>query len=103
MVELIPFEQSHFDLLIEWSPTSEFLLQWAGPGLTYPLDHEQLERLLASAQGSPPDLYLFTARQVSDGALIGHAELGVVDRRNLSAKLMRILVGPAAARMSRQW
>jgi RimJ/RimL family protein N-acetyltransferase len=98
MIELIPFEESHFDLLIEWSPTSEFLLQWAGPGLTYPLDYGQLKRLLVSGQSSPPGSYQFTARQLSDGALIGHGELGLVDRRNRNAKLMRILVGPLAAR-----
>lgn len=98
MIDLIPFEESHFDLLIEWSPTSEFLLQWAGPGLTYPLDVGQLKRLLDSAHTSPPSLYLFAARQKSDGTLIGHGELGCVDRRNRSAKLMRILVGPPEAR-----
>jgi RimJ/RimL family protein N-acetyltransferase len=98
MIELIPFEESHFDLLIEWSPTSEFLLQWAGPGLSFPLDVGQLKSLLDSAHISLPGSYLFTARQLSDGALIGHGELGCVDRRNRSAKLMRVLVGPSEAR-----
>jgi len=93
-IELVPFERAHFDSLIEWSPTSEFLLQWAGPGFTHPLDHSQLERLLESARSSPPGLHLYTAQPVAGGSVVGHAELGV-DRRNRSAKLMRILVSPA--------
>lgn len=98
MIELIPFDKSHFDLLIEWSPTSEFLLQWAGPGLTYPLTEDQLRLLLQSASGTSPSAYPHSARSRSDGRIIGHGELGFVDRRNLSAELMRILVGPADLR-----
>lgn len=95
-IELVPFEESHFDLLIEWSPTAEFLLQWAGPGLGFPLDREQLGRLLATGQGTSPEAHLFTARRAHDGAVVGHGELGGLDRRNLSARLMRILVTPSA-------
>ncbi len=98
MIELIPFDKSHFDLLIEWSPTSEFLLQWAGPGLTYPLTEDQLRLLLQSACGNSPSAYPYSARSRSDGRIIGHGELGFVDWRNLSAELMRILVGPADLR-----
>ena len=68
-IDLIPFDRDVFDLLIEWSPSSEFLLQWAGPGLVHPLTHAQLEDLL---------------------------ELGQLDLRNRSAKLMRILLAPRA-------
>ncbi len=81
MIELIPFEAVHFDLLIEWSPTPEFLLQWAGPEFTYPLGKDQLERLLHSSRGTPPTSHLFMARRVSDGTLIGHGELGQLTRR----------------------
>jgi RimJ/RimL family protein N-acetyltransferase len=94
MIELIPFDDSHFDFLIEWSPTSEFLLQWAGPGLTYPLTHDQLSLLLHLASSKPPRGYPYSARSRSDGRIIGHGEIGHIDRRNLSAELMRILVGP---------
>jgi ribosomal protein S18 acetylase RimI-like enzyme len=108
MIELVPFERSHFDDLISWSPDAEFLLQWAGPGLQHPLDHAQLDALVASAVPVPapnpapdpdsPGTYLFSVVRNADGARIGHAELGLVDRRNQSAKLMRILIGPEDAR-----
>ena len=98
LIRLIPFDQSHFDALIEWTSTSEFLLQWAGPGLTFPLDHKQLNQLLVSARSSPPGAYLFSAQMISDNTVIGHGEIGAVDRRNLNAKLMRILIGPESAR-----
>lgn len=94
MIELISFDESHFNLLIEWSPTSEFLLQWAGPGLTYPLTRRQLHLLVQSTSCTPPNAYLYSARSRSDGRIIGHGEIGHIDRRNLNAELMRILVGP---------
>ena len=96
MIELIPFQRSHFDLLIEWSPSPKSLLQWSGAGFTYPLDHEQLNKLLAAGQGSPPRVYLYAARRVSDGAIVGHGEIGFVDRQNLNARLMRIIVSRTA-------
>jgi len=94
LIELIPFDDSYFDLLIEWSPTSEFLLQWAGPGFTYPLTHDQLSLLLQSASNKPARAYVYSVRSRTDGRIIGHGELGRIDRHNLSAEVMRILVGP---------
>ena len=94
----MPFEEAHFDLLIRWSPTSEFLLQWAGPGLEYPLDHTQLHELRRSAQADPPLALLYSARRRSDGAIVGHGELSAIDRHNRSARLSRILVGATETR-----
>jgi RimJ/RimL family protein N-acetyltransferase len=89
-VELVAFGPEHFGHLIEWSPTAEFLLQWAGPGLRFPLDREQLQALVDG-----PDR-LFTAME--DDRVIGHAQIGRIDPIAQSAWLMRILIGEPADR-----
>ena len=38
-VRLEPFSEADFERLIAWSPTPEFLLQWAGPLFTFPLNY----------------------------------------------------------------
>lgn len=98
MIELVAFDESHFDPLIAWSDTPAFLLQWAGPGLQHPLTRTQLAALLESGQGEAPSAYLYGVRERASGELVGHAELGNVDRSSDSAKLMRILVGPQELR-----
>jgi RimJ/RimL family protein N-acetyltransferase len=86
-LDLVPFTRDHFDDLIRWSPTPEFLLQWAGPSFQHPLDREQLESLLATSP--PARLYTPTL----DGRPIGHAELGRVHPEAGHASVMRVLIG----------
>jgi RimJ/RimL family protein N-acetyltransferase len=50
--------------------------------------------------GDLPEAYLYAVRRADSGEVVGHAELGHVDRRNRSAKLMRILIGPEELRGS---
>lgn len=97
-VVLVPFGRKHFDYLIEWTPSAEFLLQWAGSQLEYPLTRVQLEWLYEAGSRKPPSCYLFSACDARDGSVIGHGEIGQLDRRNRSAHLMRILLGPAELR-----
>ena len=54
MVVLEPFTEAGFDRLISWIPSSDFLLQWAGPDFKYPLNREQLNEHLMGAQGELP-------------------------------------------------
>lgn len=89
-VELVAFEPGHFDHLIRWSPTPEFLLQWAGPSMRFPLDHAQLQALRDG-----PD-HLFTVLEA--GRLVGHAEIGRIDPEAGSGWLMRVLIGEPADR-----
>jgi RimJ/RimL family protein N-acetyltransferase len=96
MITLRPFKRADFATLIGWVPSPEFLLQWAGPQLTYPLDAAQLERSLQEAETDPPCRLIFTA--VDNGARIGHIELARIDRRNRSATLSRVLVGEPSQR-----
>jgi RimJ/RimL family protein N-acetyltransferase len=98
MIVLRPFERSDFARLIGWVDSPAFLLQWAGPLFTYPLDTAQLDRYLADAQQHPPTRMIFTAVDDATGAAVGHIELAKIDPRNRSASLSRVLIGDAARR-----
>lgn len=89
-IELVEFGPGHFDQLIAWSPTPEFLLQWAGPSLRFPLDHAQLQSLI----DGPARLFTVT----EEGRVVGHAEIGRIDEVKGHAWLMRILIGDPADR-----
>ena len=91
-LSLQPFERADFDRLISWVESPEFLMQWAGPIFTFPLDAGQLERYKLLATGDPPTRYIYTALAGVDA--VGHIELSQVDRRNSSATLARVLVAP---------
>ncbi len=93
MIALRPFDRSDFSRLIGWVTSPAFLLQWAGPLFTHPLDTEQLDRYLRESQGDPPTRLIFTAVEVETGAAVGHIEIAKIDPRNRSATLSRVLVG----------
>jgi RimJ/RimL family protein N-acetyltransferase len=98
MITLRPFTRSDFDRLIGWVTSPQFLLQWAGPLFTYPLDAAQLEGYLRDAEGGQPTKRIFAAEEAETGAVVGHIELAKIDRRNRSATLSRVLVGESARR-----
>ena len=98
MVVLEPFSEADFDRLIGWIPSSDFLLQWAGPGFEYPLDREQLNEHLTGTQGDLPSKLIYKVVDSEDGTVIGHIELAAIDRRNGSARVCRVLVGDPSYR-----
>jgi RimJ/RimL family protein N-acetyltransferase len=89
-VELVEFGPEHFDLLIAWSPTPTFLLQWAGPSMEFPLDHDQLRALL----DGPDRLYTV----LEGDRVVGHAEIGRIDEQDGHGWLMRVLIGDPSDR-----
>lgn len=93
MIELQPFTQEDFSRLLEWSPTPEFLMQWAGPYFTFPLDEAQLEEYLRGAAGESPVRRIFKVVETGTGAVIGHVELGTISYANRSATIHRVLLG----------
>ena len=98
MIALRPFARADFARLIGWIPSPEFLLQWAGPAFTFPLDTTQLERYLLEAEGDAPSRMIFTAVEADTGTAVGHIELARIDRRNRSATLSRVLIGEIGRR-----
>ncbi|MEO8582375.1 MAG: GNAT family protein [Flavitalea sp.] len=47
MITLRNFERKDYGLLISWIPDSEFLMQFAGPALSYPLTINQIAETLS--------------------------------------------------------
>ncbi|RDW21190.1 GNAT family N-acetyltransferase [Oceanobacillus chungangensis] len=93
MVELKYFERPDFEQLIYWIDSTEFLLQWGGPGFHYPLDKDQLEKYIynANLDGSETLIYKVIDKESED--TIGHISLGKIDRKNKSARVGKVLVG----------
>jgi len=97
---LEPFSRKDMDRLISWIPSAEFLLQWAGPTFTYPLDRVQLLQYLAESENDESGCLIFRAVNSDTGETVGHGELKGIDRRNHSARIARMLVGPVGLRNS---
>ncbi len=94
MIDLRPFTREDFQALIDWTPSREFLMQWAGPNFSWPLDNTQLEKRLRQTLGPYPALLAFTALNADAGEAVGHIELGAIDRANGSASVACVLVAP---------
>jgi RimJ/RimL family protein N-acetyltransferase len=92
-VTLAPFGPRDFARLIDWVAEGgpDFLMQWAGPVFTSPLDEGQLTAYLAPTAVDPPERLVWRADDAA-GAPVGHVELTGIDRRNSSAVLARVLV-----------
>jgi RimJ/RimL family protein N-acetyltransferase len=85
MIRLQKFTKSDYDRLILWIDSKETLMQFAGPGFTFPLTSEQLEESLIDK-----NRYAFTIIDADSGNYIGHSEIFLT---GTSASLGRILIG----------
>ena len=95
-ITLQAFGREDFGRLIDWAISPEFLLQWAGPIFRFPLDVPQLEEYMAGAGGTPPSRVIFKA--VAGTEVVGHIELDMIDYRNMSARMSRVLIADAFRR-----
>lgn len=87
--------EADFNHLRDWSISPEYLKQWAGPSLTYPLDDEQLERYLSGANHpAESDRLIFGVVHGATQKVIGHICLSAIDRANGSARISRVVVDP---------
>ncbi|OYD07284.1 GNAT family N-acetyltransferase [Paludifilum halophilum] len=94
MIRLKPLTPRDFPVLIRWTETPECLMQWAGPGFSYPLTEAQLAEHLKGAEGENPLRRCYKAIDSDTGAMVGHIELDRIDRRQRSAVIARVLVDP---------
>ncbi|WP_275477417.1 GNAT family N-acetyltransferase [Bacillus coahuilensis] len=76
---------------MEWSHSKEFLMQWAGPGFTYPLTMEQLVEY-----NKVPSTHAYSV--VVDNKQVGHIALSKIDTQSRTARVGKVLVGEAALR-----
>ena len=93
MLKLVPFTQWHFETLGNWFPNEADLVQWGGPFVTFPLETNQLEAMVAESAASPPTRLCWMAE--IEGSATGHAQLGL-DWRNGVALLSRVAIAPQA-------
>lgn len=97
-IDLRPFGPKDFSRLIGWVKSPEFLLQWAGPIFSFPLDEPQLERYLEKSRGDRPGRKIAKAVNINTNEVVGHVELDEIDLRNKSGRLCRVLVGEPSFR-----
>lgn len=98
MIELQNFEPKDFQQLIEWIPSQEFLLQWGGPGFTYPLTLSQLENYVNGANNNDSSVLVYKVIHKYSNKVIGHISLGKLDKKNKSARIGKVLVGDETVR-----
>ncbi len=91
-MELRPFSQADIPPLLAWFQTPAELVQWGGPGRTFPLDEAQMLALLAETQGTHPARRIWAGDR--HGALAAVAS--VVDGRQGTALLTMVGIAPAA-------
>ncbi len=92
-MKLEPVQPQDLQRLLTWVDSPEFLLQWAGPSLNWPLTRSQLETLLLETQGPTPTRQAFKAVS-DDGFMTAYAEITQIDRKNRSASISRVIVAP---------
>ena len=92
MIGLQPFDKGDFSRLITEVPDARFLLQWAGPKYTYPLDTAQLKDTLADTTGARPSFKVFKATRSDTTETIGHIQLMDIDYDATSCTLGRVLI-----------
>ncbi|HHT7225178.1 TPA: GNAT family N-acetyltransferase [Bacillus cereus] len=88
MIKLEIFKKSNFKQLINWINSEEFLIQWSGNAFTFPLDEQQLEKYIESA-----NTLAFKVVDEETSDVIGHISLGQIDNINKSARIGKVLVG----------
>lgn len=98
MIRLEYFDKQDFDLLISWIDSPEFLMQWAGPTFSYPLDREQLNQYIKGANKEYSQAYIYKVILTETNETIGHISLNNVDINNRSARIGKVLIGDKSIR-----
>jgi RimJ/RimL family protein N-acetyltransferase len=89
-IRLRPFVENDFSAIRTSIENASELLQWAGPGLRWPLDVAQL-RTFTDTERRKEGFLAFSAVSENTGIVVGHAQL-VVDRAQNSATVARVLI-----------
>lgn len=89
MIMLAQFTGADIDRLISWMPSPELLGQWAASAFLYPLTREQIEAHLI--QRSKSGGFVFKVLD-SNQSVVGHVELGNVDRHHRLLRIGRVFV-----------
>ena len=93
MIRLHPFGRSDFDRVMEWATDARFLMQWAGPIFSYPLDRGQLEGYLSGEFGKRTRRVIWKGVDEATGVVVGHIEIDRIDQVRKNGALSRVLIG----------
>jgi RimJ/RimL family protein N-acetyltransferase len=87
--------ESDFEHLKRWSISPEYLKQWAGPSLTFPLDDNQLTKYIDGANHpANSERLIFCAVHEATQQVVGHISFSILDRSNRSARIGKVVVDP---------
>lgn len=94
MITLQYFGREDFEQLMQWLNTEELLMNWSGSLFSYPLSVEGLEWYIEDVNDlKNSDAFVYKAVDET-GKTVGHISLGGISRKNRSARISRVLVGP---------
>ena len=92
MIKLQPFNESDFRQLIDEIPDARFLLQWAGPKYSYPLDAAQLNATLGETNGEVSPFKVYKAIRRDTSEIVGHIQLMNIDYNSGTCVLGRVMI-----------
>jgi len=93
LIDLHYFTNNDIPQLMAWTDTPEFLFQWAGSSLKYPLTAEELEQYVNKANHKNSDVLIYKVVHIETGKSVGHISLGNINRENGTARMCRVLIG----------
>ena len=92
LIKLQVFDERDYRQLINEIPDARFLLQWAGPKYTFPLDAVQLSETLLKTIGKKPSFQVFKAIKLDTSETVGHIQLMNIDYSAGVCVLGRVLI-----------
>jgi RimJ/RimL family protein N-acetyltransferase len=85
MINLEKFVRQDYDTLISWIDSKEMLMQFAGPGFTFPLTTEQLDMSLSDQKR-----FAFKVTETQSKSMVGYGEIYL---KETTVFLGRIIIG----------
>ena len=85
------FKKENITQLIKWIHSEEELMQWAGPAYSFPFTEMQMLEELNIAEKECNKL-IYSVLEKEGNIIIGHCQV-LIDKKNNSARLGRILIG----------
>jgi RimJ/RimL family protein N-acetyltransferase len=92
VIKLEHFERTDFPQLMDWIDSPKFMLQWGGRTFSFPLNEQQLENYIESANTNISEMLIYRVLHEETDEVIGHINLKI-DRINNSARIGKVLVG----------
>jgi RimJ/RimL family protein N-acetyltransferase len=93
MIRLEKFGRADYDRFISWIDSEEMMVQFSGSVFHYPVTHDQLDRYV-----DDENALIYKVVDEATNEVVGHAEIGKIDRKNMNARVSRILIGDPSKR-----